>query len=87
MGSVLDRDRVLGAVGRTGAGAGFEFGWDVTVDQDKGVTQVVDVEDVRRERIAAIVPLTLLLINADAHLKLSSCGCLSSYTGAHRNGK
>ena len=86
MGSFLDRDRVFRAVRRTGAGAGLEVGWDVTVDQDEGITHVIDVEHVRRERVTAVMPLTLFLVNANAHVKLSSCGYLSAYTRVRRNG-
>jgi len=44
MASVLDRDRVLGAVGGAGAGTLLQLGREVTLDLHEREAQIVDVE-------------------------------------------
>src|SRR6187431_2110665 len=68
MSAVLrDRDRIFGTVGGCEPGLVVELRGDVALDEQHRLTEVVDVEQLRRERIAAVMTLALLGIEMNSH--------------------
>src|SRR3954462_6566772 len=62
-----DLDRVLRTIGCREAGLVVEIVRNVTFDQQHRLPQVVDVEQLWRQRVAAVVSLTLFGIEMNSH--------------------
>src|SRR6188768_1048520 len=68
MSAVLrDRDRKLGTVGCCESSLLVELGRHLAVDDQHGLSVVVDVEQLRRQRIATVVALALPGIEVHSH--------------------
>src|SRR4029077_1691000 len=73
--SLLDRDGELGAVRHGETGLVDELGRHLAVTDLVGLAVVVDVEQLRRQRVAAVVSLALLGIDVDSHERTVSRRC------------
>jgi len=68
MSAVLrDRDGVLRTVGRGESSLAVEFLGHVTLDDEDRLAVVIDVEELRRQRIATVVALTCPRIEMNSH--------------------
>src|SRR5215213_6262413 len=65
--SLLDADRVLGAVGDGQAGLVRQVRRHRPVTDDHGLAVVVDVEQLGSEGVAAVVALALVRLDDDLH--------------------
>ena len=64
---LVERDGVLRAVGHGEAGLVLELGRHLAVADDDGLAVVVDVEELGRQRVAAVVALALLGVHPHLH--------------------
>jgi hypothetical protein len=68
MSGLQDLDRELGAVRRSETSLLHEFGGNVALDEQHGLTEVVHVEQFWREGVTTIVALALVGFEMNTHV-------------------
>lgn len=84
----LNQHRILGTVRSSQTSLVFHARRHLAIAGRRGVAVVVHIEQLRRQRVAAVVPLALVGVHADPHVHtlLRPIGAIRRLDRMHRSG-